>query len=37
MLVAAFIEARFGIDSKGRSLEQIANPLSSRKLRLLTG
>jgi MFS family permease len=30
MLVAALIEARFGIDSEGRSLEQIASPLSSR-------
>jgi hypothetical protein len=30
MLVAALIEARFGVDSEGRSLEQIANPLSSR-------
>jgi hypothetical protein len=37
MLVAVFIEARFGIDSKGRSPEQIANPLSSRKLGLVTG
>jgi MFS family permease len=30
MLVAALIEARFGIDSEGRALEQIANPLSTR-------
>jgi MFS family permease len=29
MLGAALIEARFGIDSEGRSLEQIADPLSS--------
>jgi MFS family permease len=29
MLAAAAIEARFGIDSEGRSLEQIASPLSS--------
>ena len=29
MLAAALVEARFGIDSEGRSLEQIANPLSS--------
>src|SRR6185369_1983851 len=28
MLVAALIEARFGIDSEGRALEQIANPFS---------
>jgi hypothetical protein len=30
MIVAALIEARFGIDSEGRALEQIANPLSTR-------
>lgn len=29
MLIAALIEALFGIDSEGRSLEQIASPLSS--------
>lgn len=29
MLAAAFTEALFGIDSEGRSLEQVANPLSS--------
>ena len=29
MLVAAFVEALFGIDSEGRSLEQTASPLSS--------
>jgi MFS family permease len=28
MLIAALIEALFGIDSEGRSLEEIANPLS---------
>ncbi len=30
MLAAALIEAFFGIDSEGRSLEQIASPLSSK-------
>jgi MFS family permease len=30
MLAAALIEAFFGIDSEGRSLEEIASPLSSR-------
>jgi MFS family permease len=30
MLIAALIEALFGIDSEGRSLEQIARPLSSK-------
>jgi hypothetical protein len=29
MLGAAAIEAKFGIDAEGRSLEQIADPLSS--------
>jgi len=29
MLVAAFVEALFGIDSEARSLELIASPLSS--------
>ena len=30
MLAAALVEALFGIDSEGRSLEQIASPLSSK-------
>jgi hypothetical protein len=30
MLAAALIEAFFGIDSEGRSLEQTASPLSSK-------
>jgi len=30
MLVAAFIEARFGVDAENRPLEQIADPLSGR-------
>ncbi len=29
MLIAAAVEAKFGIDAEGRSLEQIADPLSS--------
>jgi len=29
MLIAAVVEARFGIDAEGRSLEQIADPLSA--------